>query len=196
MGKSAFSIFAAYGGRQHALAEKRKRQRGQLDAFASEAPPPDVENDERYTTRETIAWCMARAGVDAFDLDAAACEESHWAPRFYAKTDNGLQQPWDAARVWVNPPYSDIEPWPRKAWDEMAAERCEVVAMLLPAIKTEQPWWQKYVEPFRDRDDACSYASLRVHFLPGRTAFARPGSGGVGQSGAPFGCTLLVWRSP
>jgi phage N-6-adenine-methyltransferase len=187
--KSAFSIFAAYGGRQHALAEKKKRHRGQVDAFGDVVPEASIENDERYTTRETLAWCMERAGVDGFDLDVAACEESRHAPRFYSKADNGLLQPWDAEHIWCNPPYSDIEPWVEKAWCEFGDDACDVIAMLLPAIKTEQPWWQRKVEPFRDRG-----ASLRAHFLPGRTAFARPGSGGVGQSGAPFGCVLLVWR--
>lgn len=194
MSKSAFSIFAAYGGRQHALVEKKKRHRGQVDAFAADVPGADVENDERYTTRETLAWCAARAGVAVFDLDVAACEESHHAPRWYDKATDGLAQPWNAKRVWCNPPYSDIAPWVRKAWDEIEAERCERVAMLLPAIKTEQPWWQRDIEPFRDRSHTCSFASLRSYFLPGRTAFARPGSGGIGQSGAPFGCVLLVWR--
>lgn len=194
MSKSAFSIFAAYGGRQHALVERRKRERNQLDAFAKDVPPSDIENDERYTTRETLAWCMARAGVDAFDLDVAACEESHHAPRYYTKADDGLQRPWNAERVWCNPPYSDIEPWVHKAWDELAREHADLIAMLLPAIKTEQPWWQRVVEPFRDHEGACTFATLKTHFLPGRTAFARPGSGGIGQDGAPFGCVLLVWR--
>jgi phage N-6-adenine-methyltransferase len=192
--KSAFSIFAAYGGRQHALAEKKKRHRGQVDAFAGDAPPAEIENDERYTTRETIMWCKERAGVGAFDLDVAACAESHWSERYYTKADDGLAQPWDGGRVWCNPPYSDIAPWVEKAWAEWADRsyrfRERVIAMLLPAIKTEQPWWHAHVEPHRDRAGKI----LHTHFVPGRTAFARPGSGGVGQSGAPFGCVLLVWR--
>jgi len=193
--KSAFSIFAAYGGKQHALVEKRKRTRGQVDAFAADVPPGDIENDERYTTHETLAWCASRAGVSAFDLDVAACEESHHAPRFYAKTDDGLVRSWDAERVWCNPPYSDIAPWVAKAWIEWTdrphrfADR--TIAMLLPAIKTEQSWWQRDVEPHRD---GRGQRVLATHFVPGRTAFARPGSGGVGQDGAPFGCVLLVWR--
>lgn len=195
MSKSPFSVFAAYGGRQHALVEKKKRHRGQADAFADVAPPADVENDERYTTRETIAWCMARAGVEAFDLDVAACAESHHAPRYYTKRDDGLAQPWDAKRIWCNPPYSDIAPWVEKADHEWFhpdgySSSHRVIAMLLPAIRTEQPWWQRFVEPERDQPGGI----LRTYFLPGRTSFARPGSGGVGQSGAPFGCVLLVWR--
>jgi phage N-6-adenine-methyltransferase len=186
--KTAFSIFAAYGGRQHALAERKKRHRGQVDAFADVAPEAAIENDERYTTRETLAWCMERAQVDGFDLDVAACAEAHCAPRYYTKADNGLQLPWDAPRVFCNPPYSDIAPWVDKAWLEWDRPELEVIAMLVPAIKTEQPWWQRLVEPVRDRG-----ASLRTWFLPGRTSFALPGSGGKAQQGSPFGCVLLTW---
>ncbi len=155
-----------------------------------ELPAPTLGEDERYTTRETIEWCKQRAGVEAFDLDVAACEESHWAPRFFTKSDDGLQQDWSAQRIWCNPPYSDIAPWVAKAWAEFNAEPRRIIAMLIPANRTEQRWWQRDVEPWRDR----AVDGLRSYYLPGRTAFARPGSGGVGQSGAPFGCVLLVWR--
>jgi phage N-6-adenine-methyltransferase len=140
---------------------------------------------------------MERAGVDAFDLDVAACEESHHAPLWFSKADDGLDREWDAERIWCNPPFSDIEPWVRKAWRTCWLPRPRVIAMLLPATKTEQPWWQRWVEIHRDShraDERADGWTLTTHFLPGRTAFARPGSGGVGQSGAPFGCVLLVWR--
>lgn len=193
-GKSPFQIFAEYGGKQHALVERKKKHRAQADAFP-ELTIEDPTGDERYTTRETIAWCMERAGVDAFDLDVAACEESHHAPRFYTKADDGLKRPWDAERIWCNPPYSDIEPWIAKAWAEWHDTPSRFVdrtiAMLIPATRTEQPWWQRDVEP---RRDGRGWRVLWTYNLPGRTAFARPGSGGVGQSGAPFGCVLLVWR--
>lgn len=154
---------------------------------------PDDVLDERYTTRETMEWVRKTARVTGFDLDVAACEESHHADRFYTKADDGLSKPW-RGRCWCNPPYSDIAPWVSKAWQSMA-EGAELVAMLIPATRTEQSWWQTMVEPYRDRRARHpSNAKLETYFLPGRTAFARPGSGGVGQSGAPFGCVLLVWR--
>lgn len=154
-----------------------------------ELPPPQMlGEDERYTTRETIAWCKRRAGIEDFDLDVAACAESHWAERFFTKADNGLDRTW-VGRCWCNPPYSDLAPWVTKAWLEVLEGQASVVAMLIPANRTDQKFWQRDVEPHRDRRGV-----LTTHFLPGRTSFARPGSGGVGQSGAPFGCVLLVWR--
>lgn len=175
-------------GAMKAANDRVKARRAVAEMFPETVPESDEAGDERYTTRETIAWCMKRAGVDGFDLDVAACEESHHAERYFTKADDGLKQPW-AGRVWCNPPYSDIAPWIEKTWAELRAGRVSVVAMLIPGTRTEQKWWQRDVEPLRDRG-----AELRTHFLPGRTPFARPGSGGVGQSGSPFGCVLLVWR--
>lgn len=209
-GRSAFQIFAEYGGRQHALAERRKRHRGHADAFPEMAGNEDPIGDERYTTSETINWCRRRAGVEAFDLDVAACEESHWANLWYTKRDNGLARPW-FGDVWCNPPYSDIAPWVEKTWAEWGRARrgdlrelLNSVSMLIPASRTEQKWWQTLIEPFRDGHDwgegrplmaaNAPPIELTSHFLPGRTSFARPGSGGLGQSGAPFGCVLLIWR--
>lgn len=193
--KTGFQVFAEYGGKQHALAERKKRHRGQGDAFPELAGNEDHTGDERYTTRETLAWCKLAAGVDAFDLDVAACAEATCAARYYDKSQNGLSLPW-FGRVWCNPPYSDIEPWVTKAWSEINDPHgtALLVAMLIPATRTEQGWWQRDVEPIRDRRDMPNRPSLRTIFLPGRTAFARPGSNGVGQAGAPFGCVLLVFR--
>lgn len=184
-----------------------------VDLFPEARVNPGADVDRRYTTRETMDLCKRLAGVDAWDLDAAADEESHWAPCWYSAQQDGLALRW-IQRTWVNPPYSNIEPWVAKAWREIC--HCRVIAMLLPANRTEQSWWQKLVEPFRDSprltlkpasshdmDDALSQAStttslisFRTHYLPGRIRFGHPGNrDAVGVGSPPFGCVLLVWRS-
>lgn len=195
LGGGVVTLGLSNGPKHAARRAKERRVAAVADMFPETVPAisPDEAFDERYTTRETIAWCIERAGVEAFDLDVAACAESHHAPRYFTKADDGLRRAW-SGRVWCNPPYSDIAPWVSKAWASIRDSGASVIAMLIPATRTEQGWWQRDVEPFRDRHAACDYATLRAHFLPGRTSFARPGSGGVGQSGAPFGCVLLVWR--
>lgn len=161
----------------------------QLDAFPEAAVDPTVDGDRRYTTRETMDLCMRLAEVQGWDLDVAADEESHWAASWYTTESNGLLQQW-RGRVWCNPPFSDIAPWVAKAWT--AYRDCEVVAMLLPANRTEQPWWQEDVEPWRDKPGG----QLSVRFLPGRVKFGHPGNPkGVGVGSPPFGCVLLIWRA-
>lgn len=61
--------------------------------------------------------------------------------------------------------------------------------MLLPANRTEQGWWQRLVEPHRDRG-----AGLRTEFIAGRLRFLRRGETEIAPNNRPpFGCVLLVW---
>lgn len=159
-----------------------------VDVHAQGAGP--CQDDERYTTEKDLEWCRRIAEVEAFTLDVAACEAAHCAPRWFGIESNGLLQLW-SGDVWCNPPFSTIEPWLEKAWSEWRVRELRElrsISMLLPATRTEQPWWQRFVEPYRD-----SGRALSVHFLPGRPRFKRPGSGPL--SSPPFGCALLVWRA-
>jgi phage N-6-adenine-methyltransferase len=158
---------------------------------APPSAPPSVESDEWYTTADTSEWARACAGVDAWELDVAACDEAHLARRYFTKASNGLAQEWRGRAVWCNPPFSQIAAWVEKAWLEYNAARFGTLAMLLPAVKTEQAWWQQQIEPFRDAGDR---PLLRTYFQPGRAAFSAPGLNGEPVKGSPFGCVLLVWR--
>lgn len=87
----------------------------------------------------------------------------------------------------------------REAWQEIASS-ASVIAMLLPANRTEQPWWQELVESRRDEKAGLvelgdiAAAHLDTHFLPGRIKFGHPGNKeAVGVGSPPFGCVLLVW---
>lgn len=163
------------------------------DLFPEARVDPTVDLDRRYTTRETMDLCMRLAGVDAWDLDVAADEESHWAPEWFDVARNGLKQPW-RGRVWCNPPYSNIEPWVLRAWLAHERHEASVIAMLLPCNRTEQQWWQDHVELYRDGRDL-PHVGLTTHFLPGRVKFGHPGNlHAVGVGSPPFGCVLLVWR--
>jgi hypothetical protein len=175
-----------------------------LDMFPETRVAPDLDGDRRYTTPETMDLCMRLAGVNGWDLDVAADKESHCAPRWFDVTQDGLAQRWDARRIWCNPPFSDIEPWLSKAWRQIC--ECDVIAMLLPANRTEQPWWQELVESCRDgrwvsREHRLalvrSCGELSTHFLPTRVKYGHPGNPkGVGVGSPPFASVLLVWRSP
>lgn len=159
--------------------------------------PVEVDGEnERYTTRTTDTWCKKKAQVDGWDLDVAACTEAHLADNYYTKANDGIGQPWRAPRVWCNPPWDSVEAWVKKAWRELAARRCDLVAMLLPGNRTDQEWWQEQVEPYRDGGHPPTVdAELSTHFLPGRTVYGCPGNReGIGAGQPPFTSVLLVWR--
>lgn len=145
------------------------------------------EVDDRET--HPLHFAMFEERYGPFTVDVAAAAHNTKCDRFYTREQDGLAQPWAGERVWCNPPFSRIEPWVRKAWAEHASTLG--IAMLLPANRTEQKWWQRLVEPRRDRPGS----ALTVEFLPGRMRFLRPGETEIQpNSRPPFGCCLLVWR--
>lgn len=167
--------------------------------------------DDRGTDPAFIGSLERRLGK--FTLDVAASCTNTKAEDYYTIEQDGLLKPWHG-QVWCNPPYSDCGAWVRKAWAEWNWEHhpsepgpfdgggaqswfketprppLELIAMLLPANRCEQKWWQELVEPYRDKPDS----PLRVEFLPGRMRFDRPDAV-IGPKGdrPPFGCCLLIW---
>lgn len=149
----------------------------------------DLEADERYTPRALISELHAR---HRFTVDAASDPRTPAAKiigRFWTRHEDGLLQRWDGERVWCNPPYSTIAPWVAKAWRSRA-----LVVMLLPANRTEQPWWQTMVEPYRDGRSPF----ISCEFLSGRRQFGTPEQpeGASWHSSPPFGLVLLTWPTP
>ena len=144
------------------------------------------EVDDRGTAPEDFEWFST---LGPFTLDVAAAPHTAKCERYFTIRDNGLQQSWTGERVWCNPPYSNLGLWLCKAWDEYP--HTDGIAMLLPANRCEQSWWQQWVEPHRDRADS----PLCVTFLPGRMRFIRAGATGIGPNERPpFGCCLLTCR--
>jgi len=154
-----------------------------------------------------------------FTLDACATHENAKLSYYFTKeglffdgtqrgVDDGLMGSWRGARVWCNPPYSDIGSWVLKAWESEA----ELVVMLVPATRCEQDWWQWGVEPYRDGKSGPdgSMLHLTTRFLPGRKHFLEDGKpiyrknkdgslwlskkGKPARSSPKFGCVLLVFR--
>lgn len=148
--------------------------------------------DDRAITDADFALLHERF---RFTIDAAASATNAKLERFWTVEDDALAQSWAGERVWCNPPYSDLESWTAKANLEywLRPRRCEVVVMLLPANRTEQGWWQRQIEPFRD-GRYHELTDLTIEFLPGRMRFDRPGAV-IGPKGdrPPFGCCLAIW---
>lgn len=72
---------------------------------------PTADPNRRYTTRTFMEFIKRVAEVDAWDLDPAADEESHWAPRWFAAPGDvapgaagvdGLRCSWRPTREWAD----------------------------------------------------------------------------------------------
>lgn len=151
---------------------------------------PNDEVDDRATPWDEYTKLVSAYGP--FSIDVAAASHNTKCVRYYDRDTDGLSQPWGDEDVWCNPPYSNIEPWLVKAWDEWgSADPPHSITMLLPNNRAEQGWWQRHVEPLRERD------GFSVAFLPGRMRFIKKGATEVGPNERPpFGVCLLLWRTP
>lgn len=120
--------------------------------------------------------------VGPFTLDAAADASNAKAPRFYTLFDDSLSRDWRAdaggGAVWLNPPYSDIEPFVTKAIAESA--RGATVAMLLP-VRTCRAWFHSIL--------AVQHRA-EIWFCRGRLRF------GEATQDAPFPSMVIVLRPP
>lgn len=148
----------------------------------------DDSTDDRATHPLHFAEFEEQHGP--FTLDVATAAHNAKCARYFTCEQDGLAQDWSGERIWCNPPYSDLGPWIRKAWESWTAT--DGIVMLLPANRTEQSFWQLMVEPFRDRGGS----PLSTEFLSGRMRFLKPGQTAVGPNQRPpFGCVLLVWTA-
>lgn len=145
--------------------------------------------DDKVDERITPDWLFSRYHErHRFTLDAAANADNAKVLNYYSRQIDGLEHPWAPHRVWCNPPYSNLGGWLAKAHSE-SASGCQVIVMLLPANRTEQRWWQEWVEPFRDQADGF----LRVEFIAKRFNFGLPDNPeGKFHSSPPFGCCVVT----
>ena len=114
-------------------------------------PPRD-----RWATPLPIVRALAQRFAGGwFDLDAAAERRNAKAPYWYTRKLDALQLPWGpigavvkhaqrdgrlfelrpgtrATRVFLNPPYRNLDRWVARAIAQVWSRRCEVVVMVLP----------------------------------------------------------------
>lgn len=120
-----------------------------------------------------------------FQLDAAAAAHNALCRKFITAEQNTLETPWDEylsipGYVWLNPPYSDITPFVKKAAAESANQIGTV--MLVPA-DTSVGWFKEAIQ-----------TASEVRFITaGRLAFINPVTGKP-VSGNNKGSMLIIWH--
>lgn len=125
-------------------------------------------NDLRYRSGEhpnqtalTPEYVLdpVRIVLAGIDLDPCTTPDNPvGAARFYAPPVNGLSEPWDAASIFVNPPYGRArDPWVARCIE--AARAGSRVALLIPA-HTDTKTFQRALRSVT----ACVFIQGRVKF--------------------------------
>lgn len=141
--------------------------------------------DQRDLWRTPPALFASLDAEFCFQLDAAAAPHNALCRKFITAEQNTLETPWAdylnvPGYVWLNPPYSDITPFVKKA----AAESINQIGtvMLVPA-DTSVGWFKEAIQ-----------TASEVRFITaGRLAFINPVTGKP-VSGNNKGSMLIIWR--
>lgn len=138
--------------------------------------------DDQFTPPDFIRRIESVFG--RIDLDPAwhpTCAVQATTTYSLAQDKDGLVEPWPARLVWLNPPFSQMLRWVRKADTEWTAGRAKTVVALVPG-RTDSVY-------FHDRLIAIAH----VYLLRQRLRFIQV-SGDVGNQ-APFPLMLVVLGS-
>lgn len=119
------------------------------------------------------------AGVE-FDLDPCALESNAKAPIHYGPDMHcdGLEMHW-FGNVFMNPPYSQVEKWMAKMWQEIEEKRVWSACALVAARPDTKWWWEAMMN--------CQ----AIWFLKGRVKFIEE-NGQPSKTSAPFP-SACIW---
>ena len=127
---------------------------------------PDVVRDLWSTPSELVEWMESEYGD--YDIDAAASKENAVCEKFYSKETNCLKRLWGSNKhIWLNPPYSNITPFVKKAIEQM--EHNNQIDILLPC-DTSTGWFYEA----QQRAAEIIWITGEV-YQEGGTEYSRPG---------------------
>lgn len=86
---------------------------------------------------------------------------------------DGLMIEWESSNF-VNPPYSNIAAWCKKAYEEF--QKGKIVVMLIPS-RTDTRYWHDYI-----------MKATEIRFIKGRLKF------GGSKNSAPFPSAIIVYN--
>ena len=158
-----------------ALAPKVKR-RAMERSYWGKSKKED--RDSRFTPDDFMQHIYAAFG--SIDLDPCAHPLSPVVAKrkiILSEGGDGLKEDWSGRFAFVNPPYSALVVWFRKAHEQWAAGNVDTVVCLVP-VRSDSPFFQQTLSKVAD-----------INLLAGRIKFLS--SAGTAQS-TPFSLMLVT----
>ena len=141
--------------------------------------------DQRDLWRTPPALFASLDAEFCFQLDAAAAPYNALCRKFITAEQNTLETPWAdyltiPGYAWMNPPYSDITPFVKKA---AAESKNQIGTVMLVPADTSVGWFREAIQ-----------SASEVRFITaGRLAFINPVTGKP-VSGNNKGSMLIIWH--
>ena len=136
---------------------------------------PGRSKQDYGTPPELLTAVKERLGISGFECDLAATRANAVAHHYCTDAFDEYTWAFGPGWNWLNPPYANIEPWVKRAYQECRT-RAVRTAVLIPA-SVGSNWWRDWV------DHKCE-----VLFLNPRLTF-------VGcEDPYPKDCALLLYR--
>lgn len=121
-----------------------------------------------------------------FTLDPCATPGNTKCKKYFTKKQDGLKQDWQGEKVFVNPPFSQINDkkdrkgWVWKCYNEGIKENTLVVMILPP--RTDTKYWHNYIMKANE-----------IWFCKGRVNFLKNGK--KPKKGATFPLAIVIFES-
>lgn len=131
------------------------------------------KKDDWETPPDTFEWACRVTGIDPV-LDVCATAENTKCGKYYTVEDNALRQDWKDA-FWMNPPYSNVDMWIRKAVEESNLWGTHGLALVFAKVDTK--WFHDVIYPVHE-----------LYFPRGRVKFL---DGGKERQSAPYPSMLI-----
>ena len=131
-------------------------------------------NDE-WCTPDWLFWVLNQEF--GFNADAAATDENAKCNCYFTKEHSALTSDWSTDTIFLNPPYSKIYPFMKKAYE--ASLNGAIVVCLIP-IRSDTKYWHefcmkadeirfikrrvKFSNPYKEKTSSATFPSVVVIF--------------------------------
>lgn len=129
------------------------------------------DSKQDYGTPQSLVDALGKLFKLPVEVDLAATPNNTKAPSFITPAENSLSVPWfkrfGKRLCFLNPPFSDIEPWARKCRHE--ALRGSRICFLTPA-SVDSIWWEVYVH----NGARILFCQPRITFIGAKDPYPKP----------------------